>query len=75
MSLAAILGGWALLNLNRPSRDTLVGVAILLVFALIAIATVFATGKNHERQMEPNRRDREQRDRENGGPLEFRPPY
>ena len=60
MSLAAVLGGWALLNRNRPSRDTLVGAALLLALVLVVGATVFTVSGNHERQREQNRREREQ---------------
>jgi predicted metalloprotease len=63
MSLAAILGGWALCT-NRPAHDTRVGIAVLIAMILVSGATLFAVSKNHERQMEQNRREREQQERE-----------
>lgn len=63
VSIAAVLGGWSVLNRNRPRRDTPVGVALLAAVILISAATLFAVGKNHARQMEHNRLEREARER------------
>jgi hypothetical protein len=63
LSMAAVLGGWALLHRNRPSRDTPVGVAVLLAFVLVGGATMFAVSSSHARQMEQNRREREELER------------
>lgn len=55
MSGAAVLGGWALLNRNRPARDTLVGVALLVALILVGAAAFFSMAESHYRQMEENR--------------------
>jgi hypothetical protein len=50
MSAAALLAGWGVLNRNRPSRDALVCVALVLAFALVATATALSAKRSHERQ-------------------------
>jgi hypothetical protein len=63
MSVAVALGGWALLNRNRPARDGPVGAALLVAVGLAILATVFAVSKNHARQMDQNRQEQEQHER------------
>ncbi|HEY1186888.1 MAG TPA: hypothetical protein VGE74_04480 [Gemmata sp.] len=72
---AILLGGFGVLNRNRPERDTVVGVALLCAMALVAGATLFAMSRGHARQMERNRIEREERDRGYGEPPEPRPPH
>lgn len=55
MSAAVFLGGWGLLNRNRPARDTPVGVAVTLAFALVIGASALMVWRNHERRAEQNR--------------------
>jgi hypothetical protein len=62
MSIAAILGGWAIWNRNRPERDTPVGVALLLAFVLAGFACLYSTYKSFERMGEESRREREQQE-------------
>lgn len=68
LGLAALLGGWALLNRNQPSRDVPVGIALLVALVLVAGATLFAISRNHGRQMDQNRQEREQREPETREP-------
>jgi hypothetical protein len=56
VSAAALLGGWAVRNRNRPTRDVPVGLALLAAFALVIGATVFAMHRHHGRVVEENRR-------------------
>lgn len=60
-SVAVLLGGWGLLNLNRPERDTRVGMALLGAMVLTAFAILFVTARGHLRQVEENRAERESR--------------
>ena len=66
LAVAAVLGGWGLWNVNRPERDTAVGVCLFAAMVLVALATMFAMRRNYERQLEQNRieREAEERDRE-----------
>jgi hypothetical protein len=64
MSIAALLGGWAIWNRNRPERDTPVGVALLLACVLVGFAILYTSYKSFERMGEESRRDREQREQE-----------
>jgi hypothetical protein len=64
MSIAALLGGWALWNMNRPERDTPVGVACLLAFVLVCFASFYSTHKHFQRMWEESRREQEQREQE-----------
>jgi hypothetical protein len=70
MSLAALLGGWALRNANRPSRDTLVGLALLFALILGGAATMFAVSRNYKRHMEQDRKEYQQREQELREPTE-----
>ena len=52
LATAAVLGGWALLNRNRPKRDALVGVALLGALVLVAFATLFVMQRTWDREQE-----------------------
>lgn len=64
-TVAAVLGGWGLLNHRRPERDTPVGVALLIALVLTASAVGFATVRNLARQAEQNRLERESSEERN----------
>jgi hypothetical protein len=53
---AAVLGGWAILNRNRPSRDTLVGVFLSAAVVLVLFATGFVVQRDQQRKQEEVRR-------------------
>lgn len=55
MSLAALLGGWGLLNTKRDKRDKLVGISILLAMLLVVVATGTVMRGNHQRVLQKNK--------------------
>lgn len=57
MGAAALLGGWSLLNRDRPQRDALVGMALLGAIVLIASATVFVMQREWDREQERSRQE------------------
>ncbi|MDY3561159.1 hypothetical protein R5W23_002420 [Gemmata sp. JC673] len=60
VSVALLLGGWGVLNRNRPDRYARVGVALLVAMILVAFAALFAMSRDWERQQARNERERQE---------------
>lgn len=61
--LAAFLGGWAILNFDRPKRFILCGVALLSALALVAFAPLFVIAQTMKRNDERYRQQQQEGER------------